>query len=521
MENRKVLIIGLDGATWDLLERWAKQGKLPNLKKMMKKGSYGNLESTIPHITPPAWTSMTTGRNPGKHGIFDFMYLKNVDGKKNLYLYNSKSKKTKEIWDYLPGKSIVVNVPVTYPPRSLNGIMVTGMYTPGIKSDFTYPNQIKKEILKKIPNYKIELNYNEYKTKKEKFLKDIYETSDNRIKLFWHFFELDWDFYFFVFTETDRIQHIYWNKEILLKYYKYLDKFFGRVLEKVRDNNINLFLVSDHGFSEIKKVVNINTFLVREGYLNLSENKKKKNIFSLLKINKEGLMDFLLKHRLYRIIEIYGKLPLPILHIIRKNIPGKLNPVYDFDLKSSKAVMVGSGIIYLLMEKKYELNEFRNKLKQRLLTIRESVSRENVIEKVFTKDDIYAGIQKTIAPDLIILPKKGYSITSARSKQIFENPEWKTADHSLNGIFLGFGPSIKESNKVNIRIYDIAPTILHMFGVPIPKDMDGKVLTELFKENTDISKRELEFIKEQKDIRLSENKRISKIIKNLQKEGKI
>ena len=132
MENRKVMVIGLDGATWDLLEPWARNNKLPALKELMEKGCYGPLESTIPHVTPPAWTSMTTGKNPAKHGVFDFIGIKRKKDGWNLSLYTSRSKRSREIWDYLNGKSIVVNVPLTYPPREINGIMVTGMYTPDI-----------------------------------------------------------------------------------------------------------------------------------------------------------------------------------------------------------------------------------------------------------------------------------------------------------------------------------------------------------------------------------------------------
>jgi len=201
MQNKRVIIIGLDGATWDLLTPWVNKQDLPNFKILMENGCFGTLESTIPHITPPAWTSMSTGKNPGKHGIFDFSsIIKDTDNVRNLDLYNSRSKKSKEIWDYLNMKSIIVNVPVTYPPRKINGIMVTGMYTPHMESDFTYPEEVKKEILELFPDYKIELNLNEYMDNKQNFLGDLYKLTEERIKLFWHFFRKDWGFFYFVFV---------------------------------------------------------------------------------------------------------------------------------------------------------------------------------------------------------------------------------------------------------------------------------------------------------------------------------
>jgi len=227
MKYKKSMIIGLDGATFDLIKPWANAGELPTFKKLMKEGVWGELESTIPHVTPPAWTSITTGKNPGKHGIFDFMSIEKSDGKWKLKLYNSRSKKSKEIWDYLRDKkSIIVNVPLTYPPRVINGTMITGMLTPDIKnSDFTYPKEFKGEILKSFPEYIIELNWSGYKGKERKFLEDLYKMSEERIKLFWYLFGKEWDFLFFVFVGTDRMQHIIWDGKELLGYYQYLDKF--------------------------------------------------------------------------------------------------------------------------------------------------------------------------------------------------------------------------------------------------------------------------------------------------------
>jgi len=270
MKNRKVIIIGLDGATFDLIAPWANEGKLPNFKKLMKKGTWGELESTIPHVTPPAWTSMTTGKNPAKHGIFEFMGMERTNDEWEFRLYTSRNKKTKEIWNYLGNKkSIVINLPLTYPPYKINGLMVTGMLTPDTDSNFTYPKELKKEILKLFPSYKIELNWSEYKGKKQKFLKDLYKMTDERIKLFWYFLKMDWQFFFFVFIGTDRIQHIIWDDNELLKYYMYLDEFLGELMKKIKNEDTYLFLVSDHGFSKVKKEVYINTFFVQEGYLSL------------------------------------------------------------------------------------------------------------------------------------------------------------------------------------------------------------------------------------------------------------
>jgi len=513
MENRKVMVIGLDGATWDLLEPWARNNKLPALKELMEKGCYGPLESTIPHVTPPAWTSITTGKNPAKHGIFDFMGIKREKDGWSLSLYTSRSKRAREIWDYLNGKSIVVNVPLTYPSREINGIMVTGMYTPDIDSEFTYPREIKEDILKLFPDYKIELSWAEYEGKKQKFLEDLYKMTEERVNLFWHFFEMDWNFFFFVFVGTDRLQHIVWDEGELLKYYRYLDDFLGEVIEKIREDRTNLLLVSDHGFAKIIKEVHINSILHQEGYLKLKTGQMS-GFLRKLGLSKEGLTKILLK---YKLNKFYDRLPPRVLHIVRKTIPGRSNPVYDFDLKNSKAIMVGTGSIYITEDNKHQKKEIEKEIIEKLENLTDPDTGEKIIERVFRKEEVYSGNLMSKAPDLIILPKKGYSLIHSVSDIAVEKPQFKKADHALNGIFLAYGPDIKEGIQIRgAKIYDIAPTILHMFGLPIPDDMDGRVLKEIFKEGSEPARREVKY--QQVDV---ERERVKDTIRRLKKSRKL
>ena len=518
IENKKVMIIGLDGATFDLIKPWVNDGELPSFKRITEDGCYGILESTIPHITPPAWTSMTTGKNPGKHGIFDFMSMERTGDSWKLKLYNSRSKKSKEIWDYLDNKkSIVVNVPLTYPPRPINGIMITGMFTPDIKnSDFTYPKEFKREILKSFPDYVIELNWNIYKGKERKFLEDLYKMTEERIKLFWYLFEKEWDFLFFVFVGTDRMQHIIWDEKKLLGYYQYLDKFLGKVLNALENKNINLFLVSDHGFSKIKKSVHINTLLKEEGFLEMRRNNE--NLLNKLGISKERLSQFLVK---YKLSKIYTALPPKILHIIRKSVPGKSNPVYDLNLENSIAAMVGSGSIFITEKNSDNLKEIKSKLKSKLENLKDPDTKEKIIEKVFRKEEIYSGPMINKAPDLLLLPTKGYSLVHEVATTIIERPNFKKADHALNGIFLAYGPGVKKGNKIeNAKIYDIAPTILHILGSPIPNDMDGKVLKEIFEEDSEFAKRKPKYLGSRYYDNKREGEKIKKAIKELKLKGK-
>jgi predicted AlkP superfamily phosphohydrolase/phosphomutase len=142
-EKNKTVVIGLDGATFDLMGPWIEEGKLPHIKELMDKGCSGVLESTIPPLSPVAWTSFMTGMNPGKHGIFDFVEPFQ-NGALGTRLNNRKDCKQIPIWRYLNNeghKTVILNVPMTFPPDELDGLMVSGMDTPHDNATFTYPRE--------------------------------------------------------------------------------------------------------------------------------------------------------------------------------------------------------------------------------------------------------------------------------------------------------------------------------------------------------------------------------------------
>src|ERR1700745_805664 len=140
MAEPKIVIIGLDSATGDLIRPWADQGLLPNLRKISENGVSGELESAIPPLTPPAWTSFMTGKNPGKHGIFHF--LEPQPGSYAMRYANAGSRRSPTIWQLLSsaGRNVgTVNVPFTYPPEQIQGFQISGMDTPSEKSPFIHP----------------------------------------------------------------------------------------------------------------------------------------------------------------------------------------------------------------------------------------------------------------------------------------------------------------------------------------------------------------------------------------------
>jgi predicted AlkP superfamily phosphohydrolase/phosphomutase len=233
MNKKQVFVLGLDGATLGLLNRKA----LPNIKTLIENGISGELLSR-PAVTPVAWTSMVTGVNPGKHGIFGF--------RKGDKLINSQHKKAKELWDYL--RSIVINVPMTYPARPIDGVMITGMMTPSIGSDgFVYPES-ERAHLKEI-GYVIE---------PEIELSQIEESIRIRVELTKYYaFAHDWQLLFHVFREYDSLQHFFWGQE--LQYYQMVDKLIAELRQSFPF--AYFMIVSDHGFTQVDKTFNLPRWL--------------------------------------------------------------------------------------------------------------------------------------------------------------------------------------------------------------------------------------------------------------------
>jgi len=482
-KNIKVIVIGLDGATLNLINPWAEEGALPNFKKFIKKGAFGNLKSTLPILSPPAWTSIVTGKNPGKHGIYEFWKWPNKEDPK-LHLVTCKDRKSPAIWNILTEyglKSIVINVPVTYPPEKINGIMVSGMLTPNIKSNFTYPKEIKNMLLER--GYEIETN--------------LQELSDNRLKTFWKICKTTqkraeaamfliknypWSYFMLVFRELDIVQHYFWDKKkLILKYYKILDDIIGKFFDLI-DLNTIIIIVSDHGFGPINKVVNINTWL---------------NKLGILQINKTLYNESVLKRLLYienKILKIFNKLNIrKFINLIpmnfKKRIPYSTSIENTINFSQTKAYCLSFNGQYLKINNENKLfknNEFTNYLIHNLYELKDPENDIKIVERIIKKDNIYWGVYKNIAPDLLIKTLKGYAFSPTLGKNnIIEIPSKndiiRYGDHEINGIFMAYGKGIINVKIKNAFVWDIIPTILNIMGLSTLNDMDGKILKEIFK----------------------------------------
>ena len=289
MDNR-IAIIGLDGATFDLLTPWMDEGILTNLARFRERAVRCVLTSTIPPTTPPAWTTCFTGLNPGRHGIFDFTESPLVDSDRPLI--SSGHARGARIWQIIGSfgkRSIVVNVPMTYPPEPILGDMISGMLAPGFESEFTYPASLKHEIKAVCGHYIPNLDVPRYDPADHaslfRFLDDLRECTDRRIEAIRRLMTTrDWSFFFGVFIGMDRIQHLLFKyldprnptpeagiaklRHRAIEEYQRIDRAVGEIIERAGEETA-IWIVSDHGFGATQSYFNANAWLMDQGFLHV------------------------------------------------------------------------------------------------------------------------------------------------------------------------------------------------------------------------------------------------------------
>lgn len=508
----KVVLIGLDGGTLELISPWIKQGKLPAFQKMMNHGIYGKLRSTTPYYSAPAWVSMVTGVQPGKHGIYDF--FRTDTSTKNIV--NSRYRKAPAIWKMLTDegkRSIIVNVPGTFPPEKINGVMITGLLTPSPSSNFTYPKELKKALVPgKLGSYVLEQVAVDDIPKNltaryapERLANQINEMTQSHGKVTMNLMNMDdWDFTMVVFRGTDDAQHLLWNrKDLILSCYQKADEYIGKMMKNYPE--ATFILVSDHGFGKPKKYFYVNNALYNAGYLQTTSNPSQdlNTLFALL------------FDRFSRIIFHL----VPLQKLVRSTIGRKLilsgSSQSSIDYSKTKAMYhsVCSRGIRINLKGKYpqgivdpkDYDSVRNDLINFLKNVKDPETGKHIVKKVYTKEEIYGQNAVNDPLDIIFDLKEEYGAQELLQppeglKEIFKSSKNKLStiskpgfydwmgDHRPYGILFMHGNNIQEHKQVNASIVDIVPTILAMMNTPLSPNFDGNVLTDVFKKPPTIKK---------------------------------
>lgn len=481
----KTLVIGLDGASWRVLDPLINNGLLPNFKRLKTEGAWSILESIIPPVTCPAWKCYSTGKNPGKLGVFWWV---NFDkNKKQLIVPNQHSFKSKDLWDYFGEqnkKVAVINMPTTYPPKRVNGIMISGFGAPldkefNFDQKYTYPPELQEQIENQ---YNYQVGIKELKKENKEYNKKIIlQFFDNRFKLLLDTLqENKYQFIHFTIFYINVLQHFYGSDKIVHEAWKKIDNYIGEIMHRFPD--INLFFMSDHGNVDIETGFVINNWLYKNGYLKFKKNfdyylgKLISYIDIIPKklINKKLITGISRRVLPKRLIENH---PMALWTVPTSSI----DSIIDWD--KSTVVALSQGPIYINYKNVgKDKNKFLEHLINHLKEIKDPFTGERAIIKVYKKDEIYNGPYTDNAPDLVIVPKNGIEIYGGFEDKIFHKQKnaWTSGNHP-HGIFMAWGTQINNKGQLsNKNILDITPTILALNNIPIPDDLDGQVMKEIF-----------------------------------------
>ena len=523
MKKPRLLIVGLDAATFDLISPWIAEGKLPNLAALMKDGAWGRLASILPPITPPAWTSFMTGKNPGKHGIFNFLEAR--AGTYELTYLNGASRRAKTIWRMLSDAGYTVgtmNIPFTYPPEHLNGFQISGMDTPSEKSPFVYPPELRSELVNLLGRFQLDIRYLGYMTtdpRREQVLAEMDKLDHQWLSASLYLMEKHpADVMMFTFMSIDTVQHHFWQYmdsthhlhnpaaverfgDAVLRVYQRLDDAVGQMLQKT-SSDTSVLVVSDHGGGPTSdRVVYLNRYLAQLGLLHYRKDERS----ALKKLTQKVVRRSytLLRSILSSRQKSFLARTLPRL---RKSFESAFTSFNQIDWTRTKAycseVLASPPSISINLRGVkprgiVEQSEYEPLLKlisDKLKELKDPRTDEPVIKRILRREEIFHGPYANEAADLILdwwetshfstspsFPENTLDpAVEIRKRRPSTESEWG-GTHRRNGILIAHGKSFKKGVEIQAaRLIDMAPTILYLMGQSVPEDMDGRVLEELF-----------------------------------------
>jgi predicted AlkP superfamily phosphohydrolase/phosphomutase len=522
-------MIGWDGATFDLMRPWVEAGKLPNIAKLMETGAHGALRSTIPPWTFPAWSSFMTGKNPGKHGIYDF--FRPLPGKYDLEFVNGSHRKAKTFWQILSeaGRNVVsISVPTTFPPERVKGVMISGFDFPGaaggggsfVDARGMYPPDLYPELLRTVGPHPIDAGISKEidEGKLDIALQRIVETIGKKTATVQYLMKnKPWDCFMILYGESDSTCHQFWRYcdpksplftnqppgmlDSIYKVYQELDRQAGILLAMLPPET-TVLMMSDHGFGGVSDwVIYPNCWLHEKGLLRMHSQSAawQSRVRDRLKLWAVTHFPAWLQRALMRFAGgMLGKFETGARYgiIDWANTQAYFDenpyfPVLRVNLKGRQP----QGVV----EPGTEYEALRDRLIRDLEAWRHPVSGAPIVEKAYRREEIYTGACVSEAADIV--PKwsyhNGYSYAYRNSSKS-PNLKWieqidpnrldnnrffanKSGNHRDDGIFLAKGPPIRAGYAVQgAKIIDLAPTILHLLDVAAPSDVDGRVLEEIF-----------------------------------------
>ncbi len=504
----RIFVIGLDSATYDFVDRWVSEGHLPTFKKLISQGVKGELTSVIPPVTTPAWTSFLTGKNPSNHGLFSWIRRKGAIGMEPFNKTHIKGESIGELLSRNGKKVGLVNIPSTYPPSEVNGFVVTGLETPSRESSFTYPASLKEELLSKF-DYEIERSQKFRIGEEDSYLEVVENVERKRQKAVLHLMDTnEWDFFMVVYRGTDILNHVFFRHQdpgyplkdpegvarygdVMLNHYKLMDQTIAEIWERLNEDD-TILMMSDHGSCAFWRYVYLDNLFMKHGLLNLKKSfggSIRRTLFNL------GLTP-------ENVLKLINRLKLR--NLARKLVPQKNR------VKVSSAMLLGSSVdwsrsvafpfggfgqIYINVEGREDEGcvkpgEQYEDVVQRIIaalnTLKEPLDGQPMVANVIRKEELGADLMDPLVPDLFVqwvddryADFGGIGMSRDTTSDILAH---YSGTHSMRGLFLAHGPDFQQGTVIDTaRIIDLAPTICHLLDLPVPTDMDGRVLEEAYR----------------------------------------
>lgn len=506
----KLLVIGLDGATLRVIEPLCDEGKLPNLKTLIAEGVHGTLESTFPPLTAPAWTSLATGKNPGKTGVFDFFNRATQDSLQKKPTRSSDIRRAKPYWDYLSDAGVrvgIVNYPCLYPPYEIDGIMVSGVGSDP-HEEICYPKEFKQALIEKCGDYRIDVLWHnkEYAKNPGLFVEDLLrllEINNNTLDLL---LNSDLEVLTFVIAAGDFAQHYMWRYidpshpyyrrpeadkygPAFVRIWQRIDEIVGSAIEGL-PKQANVLIVSDHGFGPRRSSFCTNSWLHQEGYLvkrRFANARWLRGIVGGLigRVSPRLAGRATYKDRLGRILSMPAVAEIDVERSVAFSPPSGSRVGQICINRYAPLFEEGGGSV----------DEVKREITSKL---RQTCGNLGLTVNIYSPYELYTGKYVELAADILFeIDDFECTVHFGLDRKLYRKPARDAAfsgTHKKEGVFIACGADIKQGVEIeDAKIYDIAPTILHILGQPMPTDMDGRVLEEIFRADSEPARRPVEY----------------------------
>ncbi|WP_269780553.1 alkaline phosphatase family protein [Halobacterium litoreum] len=476
------MVLGIDGTTWTLLDRWLDD--LPTLSGIVENGTSSELESSTPPVTSPAWRCYGTGKNPDDIGVY---WWRQLDRETNEFVGADQLPLTDECyWERLSDAGYqvaVMGVPLNSPPQAVDGHFVSG--GPFADPDnYTYPESLSDTLESE---FDYQLHPKEYPSVENatdsEIVADFEAMIEQRFDVAeWLLEEHDPDFLNLTLFYINVMQHKAWDAPEVKGLWKVIDERIGELV----DSDDNLIIHSDHGLHEVERVFYLNAWLEQQGYLSVTAPEDDRSVVDYVKSVTDAL----------GISEQVGRV-LP--EFIRQRVgsgrrlldSGEYESRIDFD--ESRAVALPQGPVYLLDDDP----SFADALTNELLAVEDPKTGRRALEDIVPASDVYGDPVGENAPDLLVRWNDGFEVKNQHSedeKQVWGSPHGVLADNAQQGVVIAEGPSFGSSDDVKTPyLTDIAPTVLHLFGEPIPEGFSGSVAMDLFAPGSEPANKEVSY----------------------------